>query len=614
MSGAFSTGGPNGQSVGMLGGVSVASSFGVDNTTMGAPGFRGMGWLNSDRRRMLQRRESYFRCTHHDWKMFDFDGRMIPPGPPVSQPLLSSEKFAAYVPLKFRRPQSPYRLARVIVNSFTSLLFGVGRWPTLRVHGDADTEDFVRQLVKEAKLRTLMIRARNIGGSVGTVGLSWRFFEGKPKVRVHNGKHLMVHSWVDREECIPEHVSEIYTYSREEWDPTKRVFVKKWFWWRYDWTPMADVAFLECPFDTQQEPEWVVDEERSVIHNDGKCHFVWIQNLPEDDDDSGPDGQPDYAELYENFEALDTLKSVVVRGATLNLDPTVVLRVDPDIISRTGIRKGSDQSLVVGTNGDARYMELGGQSITAGSELFMKMRSATLEVAQCVVPDPDQVGAGGTSSVALKVIYEPMLAKAEVLREQYGEGIRRLVEQMLEFARKVMVAAPEPETVVDPDTGIETTYEVQAVLALEPRIRMVDAEDPETGQLVEQPVEEPRLPGIGGMVELDWGDYFQPTADDMLKRTQQIQLAVAGKIMSQQTGAEELSMAQNRSVHEEWERLKAEKAEADAMAAGMFPGAGIEEAPGTIGSGPVQPVVTGTPTEAATAEDTGPGAVPPTGG
>lgn len=576
---AISTGGLYGQSgSGMYDGVHVVSSFGVGNTTLGRPGCDAYGFIGSDRVLMLARRESYYKCTHHDHKCWDFDGRLIPPGPPITQPLLSTtEQFSTFVPLRARRPAATYRLARVVVSSFTSMLFGRNRWPAIKVAGDPKTEDFARALVKAASLRNVMIRARAIGGSVGSVGLSWRFYNGKPYVSVHNGKRILVHSWSDEGELVPEHVSEIYTYSRQVWDERQRRNVTKWFWHRRDWTPVADVVFFEQEFKKDEEPIWRIDEKQSHFHGHGQCHFVWIRNLPDDDDTGSIDGQPDYAELYESLESIDTLKSVIVRGATLNLDPTLVLKIDVTTIAAMGgIRKGSDNALKVGESGDAHYMELSGTSISAGTELFTKLRDAILEAAQCVIPDPNQVAGAGTSAVALKVVYEPMLAKTDILREQYGQGIERLLEQMISYAQDHMQSRTELVTTTETanDIEIEVTEEidVEPVLNLPPKVVRSKAvgNEQEVIELV------PREPGIGGDVDLDWGDYFSPTPDDKMKATQTLQLAVAVKILSRRTATEELAMVYRRDANEELKRLEEEASEHDAAIDAMYPPMGGE--------------------------------------
>lgn len=597
MSQPFNTGGPEGQSIGQNGGMFIASSFGLHHTTMGPTraggGFRAQGFINSVRVKTLARRESYFKCTHHDWKMFDFDGRMIPPGPPTSQPLLSAEQFAHYVPLKMRRPASPYRLARAIVNSFTSLLFGHGRWPTIRVHGDPETEHFYKAIEKEAKLRTLFIRARAVGGSVGSVGISWRFFEGKPRLSVHSGKHIEVHEWADREALIPAHVSEIYTYSEEQWNERKKKFESVWLWYRRDWTETSDVIFQPVEYKRGEDPTWEVDDEQSVMHNDGVCHFVWVQNLPEDDD-THIDGQPDYAELYEDLEEIDIVKSVVTRGAKLNLDPTLVLKMDPDILNRMGVHKGSDNALVVGEGGNAMYMELAGTSINVGIALFAKLRESILESAQCVIADPNEVGGAGTSSVALKIIYEPMIAKTDLLREQYGDALKRLLTSMHLVAQKYMGAEPERipvfgddgEPAVD-ELGEAIFDQVEASLDLPPRVvtDRVQVEDDEGNTVdTEEVTFEPCMPGEGGDIELDWGDYFNATADDKQKAVMTLQLATISKIMSQQSAAEELAKMFERNPRTEWARI-VEAAEKESAQLGLA----FADEDGTMGGEVLQP-------------------------
>lgn len=512
----------------------LPSSFGLDHTTMG-PELGATRIWSSPRRSILEFRERFYRCTQHDHKTFDFNGRVIPAGGITgSQPLLTSLQSPVFVPLDQRRPSNPYRLARVVVQEFTGLVFGHDRWPVIR-DVDPETQDFADSLVKASHLRSVMLRARNLGGSVGTVGLSWAFIEGKPRVRVHNGKNLHVHKWRDRDALIPDHVMELYQTPRDEWDPEKRTIVRRWYWFRRDWTPVADVRFHEVEV-TKNEPIWRIDEEATIVHGDGFTHFVWVQNLP-DEDETSIDGQPDYAELYEQANELDTLNSVVSRGAKLNLDPTLVLKMDRALIDRFGVRKGSENALAVGESGDANYLELAGTSITAGVDLFKQQRGLALEVAQCVIPDPNTITAAGTSSVALKVIYAPMLGKATMLRTQYGSAIERLLEQMIASAKAIYSIT---ETVIETDEqGNKVESEVSYGLSLPPRIirePIFDEDGRPTGK--ETVKVEERTPGNGGDLDLEWDDFFAPTANDRLQAVQTVTTATVGKpVLSQRGGA-----------------------------------------------------------------------------
>lgn len=550
-----------GSSMGELGG-----TVGPDSS------FRGRSILGSQRYFELDWKGSFYECGQHDKKMFDFDGRVIPAGGVVAmaaQPLISKEVAAWYVPLKARRPSSPYRLAKVIVSAFTNMVFGEDRFPQVRVDGDADSQDYLQAIVKVTSLPVRMIRARNLGGGTGTVGLSWCFVNGRPRVQVHNAKYLYVHSWEDRESLIPRHVTEVYQYPKDEWDPERKRYARRLYWHRRDWTRSNDILFKPVLVEPGRDPaeKWEPDLDRSVVHGDGLTHFVWVQNLPSDD----IDGLPDYEGLFESFDAIDLLLSVITRGATLNLDPTLVVKTDLAMANTFGLRKGSDNALVVDaqTGGDASYLELAGTSIEAGVKLFEAKRRAILEVAQCVIPDPDEVAAGGTSSVAQKVAYAPMLGKCDVLREQYGTAIQRLLEAMLAVA--MSYEKNKRTVVVYDEEGKPSEEEVK--LDLPARVEKTPILDEETGAPTgEHDVElKERVPGEGGDIDLEWGSYFMPTPADQQGIVTTLSTAVGGAaFMSPQTASELAMTAFGRDPGEEWTRLQQHLAGEQQKADDMF--------------------------------------------
>jgi len=543
------------------------SSFGADNTTQGAPaGGFARAILESVRYRTLDRRQSYYDATQHNGKRYDFDGRIISTseasGMSSTQPLLSQEKASWYVPLRMRRPNAPYRLARVIVNAFTNMIFGEQRFPTIRVDGDDVRQDFVQAIVRASSLPVRAIQARNLGGSVGSSAMSWRFADGKPLVEVHNGKNVIVHEWADRVQLIPAFASEVYLFPKDEWDPQKKIFARNWYWYRRDWSTEEDLLFKPVIFKQGTEPNWQVDDSGSSKHKDGICHLEWIQNLPCDD----IDGLPDYDSLYDKFDSIDILYSTITRGATLNLDPTLKLKMDLDYVQRMGVKKGSDNALVTGKDGDANYMELSGTSIDAGIRLFDSMRRSALEVAQCIVPDPSEVAAQGVSSVALKAMYAPMLGKCAVLREQYGTSMSRMLDNMVKVAAK---RTGQPVTIKDDEGNeVEAAFEVK----LPPKVMTVpvlDAEGNPTDETRKKVTD--RTPGVVGEVDLQWGAYFLPTPADQAQTVAALSQATGGKaFLSKQSAAEITAGVYNLSPTEEWQRVQDHHAEEEAKALSMF--------------------------------------------
>ena len=538
--------------------------------------------LESARYFELDRRQSYYECTQHDLKQYDFDGRMVAAngGFSATQPLLNAAQAPMYVPLRQRRPSSPYRLARSITNSFTMLVFGEGRFPTITVADDPESQEFVRGLVKACNLSAKMVRARTLGGACGSVGISWCFVDGAPKVEVHNAKHLWVHEWADREQLIPAHVTEVFLFEEDDYDASKGTYGRKWFWFRRDWTLQADIVYKKVEFERRGEPRWEVDPERSVIHNEGECHFVWIQNTANEQ----VDGTPDYDGHYEMLDSLDMLFSTIVRGTTLNLDPTLVLRMDPELVARQGVRKGSDNALIVGETGSAQYMEMSGAGINAGLEVLREKRRYTLEAVQCVIPDPNEVAAHGTSSVALKLLYAPMLARCDQFREQYGAAIERLLTCMLRAAQRIMAAM----TIRTVDAfGVEA--EEVPKWRLPPRVETrpaVDQFGEPSGEL--ETVRVPQSPGLGAAISLAWGPYFAPTEQDKQTAAGFALQANGGKpVMSQQSAVESFAALTGRDGTDEWNRLQQESARESQQQGAMFgPDPGVGGAVGAPGELP----------------------------
>jgi hypothetical protein len=562
--------------------IQTGSSFGLDLTTIG-PEFDANALFNAERVRELQYRDSFFTATNHDHKLFDMNGRMVRPGKMSNQPLLSGAVPSVYVPLDQRRPSTPYRLARKIVTSFSGMVFGYGRFPQFR-SDDPATQDWAQALSDALGLEINMLRARNLGGRCGTVGISWALFDGEPRLKVHKGYHCHVLEWEDEDRRIPSHVVELYQ-SKATAAKGKEV----WMWRRRDWTTVSDVVFKPAPVGKKTPDFWEIDQEASCQHDDKCCHFVWIENLPDDDEDGSCDGAPDYAVAFEPLVSLDMLNSVNTQGGIKNLDPTLVLRMDEEDVGKAVVQKGSDNALRTGKDGDAKYLELSGSSISAGISLVDTNRSQILEVTECVAPDPNTIAAAGTSSVALKMVYAPMLVKCSILRYQYGQAIVRILTQLTDYCRKLMpdpnATTPEERYVHVPmydDDGNEVGEEpVEFAVNLPPKVEsvpMIGANGQPNGEMTTKTVE--RTPGRG-RIWLEWGPYFTPTADDDQKEAQALSTAAGAQpVMSQQTAVELHANAHDRDGQEEWARIQreaAQKTAAQAQAnAGMFPPIGGE--------------------------------------
>lgn len=397
----------------------------------------------TDRQRDLGRKWSFYATLQYEDRETDWDGGRhageldrdaivrsgyIPPG--------FYDARGSTMPLKFRRPSAPYHLVKVIVDRFTGLLFSERRHPELRAEGDPDGEDFIRALVDASRLWQQMIQARTFGGAQGTFCVGFQFLDGKPVVEVHDPRWIYP-TFADRSRTKLEQIEKIHQYESDYFDQIERVWTTTQVWYRRIITTDTDTVFKPAFVGDGSDPNWEV--ETVVKHGLGFCPVVWGHNIPVVDE---IDGEADAQGIYEMVEEIDRLLSQATFGILANLDPTLVLEGVGEL-QMSSIQKGSDNAIKLPT-GSAKYLELAGTGSKTALEAVELLRRYALEVAQCVLDAPDKSAATATE---IERRYTSMLAKADIMREQYGQRcILPLIEMMVAAARKVSAPTINQET------------------------------------------------------------------------------------------------------------------------------------------------------------------------
>jgi len=458
----------------------------------------------SERFGVVDRHEAYLSAVQDFAKRYDWDGDLISDGNAPIKP-------GWVVPLAQRRPRARWDLPKVINSRFTALLFGTDRFPEVTVPGDPDAEEYVKGLAEAARLPLRAIAARRLGGAGGAVGASFAFVEGRPRVEVHSVKHLTVLAWEDRAEWRPSAVLKTYCYPRRVYDPATGKLVTVDFYYARLWTQTDEIEWEPIPATVAKTADWSLGPRRTRTHGWGFCPFYWTQNLPNDEDEVGVS---DFDGLHDNFDEINRLVSSQARAVLYNSDPTFVVKIDP-AYNEGQIQKG--HGAAVFSPGGAEYAVLPAHAVKTIEDTLAMLRQATLDMANVVQADAEKLTGAAQSAQAMRILYAPMLAQADVLREQYGEGfIKPLLVGMLRAARIVQAQA---QTVEGPDG--ETVIVRQSV-KLPPR---VEHGDDGAVTLLE------RIPGESDQITLNWNPYFSPTWQDIKAATEAAQLANGGKAL-----------------------------------------------------------------------------------
>lgn len=464
--------------------------------------------------------EAYYRCTQYDGRRYDWNGAMRGYG--------QAADIAPgwYVPLKLRRPSARYDLARLIVRRFTAMVFGTERFPELVVEGDDDAQDYVRALSRAAKLPARMQELRSKGGAQGSVGASFGFVDGKPRVSIHNAKHVTILKWADRYALRPAAVLESWEYPRTVWDDNGKPRAVSFYFARY-WDEQVEVTWEPIPVALARTKYWQTQvKSTEIAHGYGFCPFYWVQNQPDSDE---VDGGSDYEGQCDTFDEINTLLSATNKGTVANVDPTLVILADPQGNNTGKVRKGSENAIY--SKGGAKYLELTGESLKAGLALLKELKQETLDTVGVVLGDPDTMGSKVSSAAALRMLYMPMLTESDILREQYGEVMVQILGGMLTAAK--IIKDRKPGEIVTTEDGHRTQHEPTVEL---PK-RSVEAESDGPATMVD------RIPGESEEITLNWPPYFPNTWQDTKQAVEAIQAARGGQsaIISKRTAVENVA-------------------------------------------------------------------------
>jgi len=450
------------------------------------------------------------------------------------------------VPLRERAPCIIYPLPKACVNQATRFTLGEGRFPTIRIEPVEVTDEeygnlalskeeaelltsycaqIIDQACLRANMRTLMRRGMSSGTAVPIMGL-------------RNGKFCvdMPHAHDTWPVFTAGHVGDVeklticYQFDKLLREGNELKYEK--YYHRRDVDMQQYIVYHDVKVEPglQKSVRWSVDEAATITHNLGFCPAVWCRNLA-DPYSSDIDGVSLFDGLLSEFDSLNFALSQRHRGIVFFGVPqpweTGVRQNDGPMASgRTAKPKGGDQvdpfhvqtapARKAGPDQVWRYenekalvglMETTGKSFDAATKHVTDIRERLLEAMDIVLLDQMKVtGSGDISAKALALMYAPLLALVDELREcWWTHGLKQLLSMALR-----MVAVTGGAGVMLPRSAEVATI-VQRFL-----------------------VDEMWIPPK--MIPI-WGDYFSPLNSEILEAVNTANMALQGGLISHTTAA-----------------------------------------------------------------------------
>lgn len=526
-----------------------------------------LGLDDDARAQQLGTCQAFYDGTQHDHSSLNWDGVPRDPGVGYLRERLKPQGFVpANVGMMKKKPDVPVPLCRQIVSRFTEMLLGDGRRPSIRIPSDDAVEDFLEAAFKASEMWDVLSEARDKAGACGAAAIVIGLTNGHLSGEVIHVKNLWVPMWSkDVPYWSPDMVVEQIKVRRQVQNKENGKLESKDVWQTRAWTAEEFIYYKDVLVGKAKDPEGeddVIKIDYVRKHSLGVCPVIWYQNTRATD---SPYGTPDCDPTWPNLDKLDRLQSQVFKAAIANTDPTLVVKEDRFKRRRDNIiRKGSDGVLALSTGGDAKYLEMLGTSVKVGMDAIAALTSQILQTTECVVIQPEHSKAF-QSGEALQILWRSMEAKANRLRTPLSSVIRQVSRLCLTYAVKYGVGNIE-------DIGKDG--EKKENILLPPRKIIEDLpEQPPTppGELPE-PTPEPKITwvahevdkkAVNSHIELEWPNYWNPTATQILAMANAMASSTGGKqIVSAETAARSMASLLNVDQDEEIRKLEQERIEA----------------------------------------------------
>ena len=325
-----------------------------------------------------------------------------------------------YIPLGKRRPAARTRICSTVVNDSVSLLFSEGHFPSVECK-DEVTRETLEAIIKETQLNLVMISAAT-RGSVGSVCIHFRVLKSRPFFDALCTAFLTP-VWQkdapDTLECVTERYKLKGKALTEAGYTVPDDQLNTDFWFQRMWDNTAENwYFPQTKADADEGKEPVLDEFRTVKHQLGFVPMVWVRNLPGGDK---IDGAPTFpCEAIDSQIEADYLLSQGGRGLKYQSDPTLHIK-EPAFGDSGPVVKGAANAIITGTEGDAKLLEITGDSATAVMEWIKALREIALEGMGGNRSNADKLSAA-QSGRAMELMNQALIWLADKLRISYGEG------------------------------------------------------------------------------------------------------------------------------------------------------------------------------------------------
>jgi hypothetical protein len=324
-----------------------------------------------------------------------------------------------YVKVRERKPRIIFGFAKLLASRVAAKLVGNAMFPALSIENDPDDSEFVRTVVKAAKLRSRLIEPMRLMCGLGSVFVRFYIVGKAIKVEHFNTKYCYP-VFDESGELVQIEIKYVFD-DQEDRDSQGNPRQK---WYRMVLSTMSDVIFDNPPYKDGVDPVFVVAEK--VDHNMGFVQGEWFRTS---EDKHSPDGYALSEDILDFIDELCYSLSQSSQSVGYNQEPQVVMNgMDEEDIE--ALVRSSQKAWNLGKEGKAQMLEGGMKGVEAATELRDKVRLGIQDLTRVILLDPEKIVGSASSGKAMEVLHGPLVELINELRPMVEGGIINLTTKI----------------------------------------------------------------------------------------------------------------------------------------------------------------------------------------
>lgn len=331
-----------------------------------------------------------------------------------------SECSGSYIKIKDRKPAIIYPMAQVLTDRLASKLLGMSVFPSPKIEGDPDTEEFLKIIMRATHFKDKLLQAMKPFVSKGSVFVRFKIVEGKPIIQHYNPKYCYP-KFDKKNDLVQVEIKYVY----EDWEDldVKGFPIKKWY--RMVVGKNSDVLYNSPKYEDRIEP--IFNTVATVEHNLGFVQGVWMKTV---DDEHSPDGPGVVKPIMDFSDALNYNLSQSDKSVAYGQDPQLVTNgMDSEEVD--DLVKSSSRAWNLGREGDAKFLEVAGSGVTVAKEFRTDIKKDIMDIARIIILDPEKIVGSAQSGKAMEVLHGPMIELINELRPQVDKGLIELDQKLM---------------------------------------------------------------------------------------------------------------------------------------------------------------------------------------